>query len=88
MTGFYRHLISLKKQNKALWNGDEGGPMVRFSTGSDSTIFAFSRQKDDNKVVVFLNLSKKNVAVKALPEDLNGEYTDYFGGTEDYSAIS
>lgn len=79
MTGFYRNLISLKKHNKALWNGDEGGPMVKFSTGSDSTIFAFSRQKDDNKVVVFLNLSKKNVALKSLPENLNGEYTE-FGG--------
>jgi glycosidase len=80
MTGFYRKMITLKKQNKALWNGDEGGPMVKFSTGNDSTIFAFSRQKDDSKVVVFLNLSKKNVALKSLPENLNGEYKDYFGG--------
>ncbi|HSN49775.1 MAG TPA: alpha-amylase family glycosyl hydrolase, partial [Bacteroidales bacterium] len=80
MTGFYRQLVSLKKQNKALWNGDDGGPMERFSTGSDSTIFAFSRQKDERKVVVFLNLSKKNVAIKSLPKELKGEYTDYFGG--------
>jgi glycosidase len=80
MTGFYRQLISLKKQNKALWNGDNGGAMERFSTGSDSTIFAFSREKDESKVVVFLNLSKKSVALKSLPKELKGEYTDYFGG--------
>jgi glycosidase len=82
LTGFYRQMVTLKKHNKALWNGDEGGPMVRFSTGNDSTIFAYSRQKDNSKVVVFLNLSKKNVALKSLPENLSGEYTDYFGGVK------
>ncbi len=80
MTGFYRNLISLKKHNKALWNGDDGGPMVRFSTGNDSTIFAYSREKGSSKVLVFLNLSKKNVALKSLPENLNGEYTKFGGG--------
>jgi glycosidase len=43
LTGFYRDLISLKKQNRALWNGDAGGPMVKISTNKDKTIFAFYR---------------------------------------------
>jgi glycosidase len=78
LTGFYKDLISLKKQNKALWNGDEGGPMVRFTTDKDNAVFGFYREKDANRVVVLLNLSKKSTALKSLPGNLNGEYTDYF----------
>ncbi|MEI6050535.1 MAG: alpha-amylase family glycosyl hydrolase [Bacteroidota bacterium] len=78
LTGFYRNLISLKKQNKALWNGDFGGPMVKISTNKDNKVFAFYREKDGNRVVIFLNLSKKGVAIKHVPENLNGDYSDYF----------
>jgi len=78
LTGFYKNLISLKKQYKAIWNGDSGGPMVKIRTNNDNKIFAFYREKDESRVIVLLNLSKKSVAVKPLPADLNGEYTDYF----------
>jgi glycosidase len=78
LTGFYKNLISLKKQYKAIWNGDSGGPMVKIRTNNDNKIFAFYREKDESRVIVLLNLSKKSVAVKLLPADLNGEYTDYF----------
>jgi len=80
LTGFYKDLVSLKQQNKALWNGDAGGPMVRFKTSNDNSIFAFYREKDESRVVVILNLSKKYTALKSLPQNLNGEYIDYFGG--------
>jgi glycosidase len=82
MTGYYRNLISLKKKNEALWNGDAGGPMVLINTGNENSIFAFSREKDDNRVVVFLNLSKKNAAVMPSIENLKGEYLNYFDGTK------
>jgi hypothetical protein len=82
MTGYYRNLVKLKHANKALWNGDEGGPMVKIATDKDSSIYAFSREKDNSRVVVLLNLTKKSVAIKSLPENLNGEYTDYFGGSK------
>jgi glycosidase len=81
MTGFYRNLIKLKHENKAIWNGDAGGPMVKIKTDQDSSIFAFYREKDANRVVVFLNLTKKNIAIKSLPEAIKGEYTDYFSGS-------
>ena len=54
--------------------------MVKIKTNNDNKIFAFYRDKDESRVVVLLNLSKKSVAVKPLPENLNGEYTDYFAG--------
>jgi len=80
MTGYYRRLVSLKKKNKALWNGDSGGPMVMINTGKENSLFAYSREKDDNRVVVFLNLSKSNVAIMPSREQLDDEYLDYFGG--------
>ncbi len=52
--------------------------MVRLSTKKDNAVFAFYREKDANRVVVLLNLSKKKIALKSLPGNLNGEYTDYF----------
>ena len=82
MTGFYRNLIHIKHTYKALWNGDAGGPMVKIPTDKDSSIFAFYREKDDNRVVVFLNLTKKNIALKSLSANINGEYTDYFTGSK------
>jgi glycosidase len=78
LTYFYKSLISLKKSNKALWNGDFGGKMVKIRTNKDRKIFAYSREKDDNRVVVFLNLTKKNVSFKPVLRGLEGEYMDYF----------
>jgi glycosidase len=78
LTGFYKDLISLKKQNKALWNGDAGSPMVKIKTNKDNSVFAFYREKDANRVVVLLNLSKKPVSLKSFPDNLNGDYSDYF----------
>ncbi len=82
MTGFYRNLIHIKHTYKALWNGDAGGPMVRIPTDRDSSIFAFYREKDDNRVVVFLNLTKNKIALKTVSGNINGEYTDYFSGSK------
>jgi glycosidase len=80
LTGFYASLIKLKKGNKALWNGDFGSPMVKIKTGRDNKIFAFYRQKEDSRVVVFLNLTKKSVSFKPVLKSLEGEYTEYFTG--------
>jgi alpha-amylase len=82
MTGYYRNLISLKKKNKALWNGDSGGPMVRIATDNPQSVYAFFREKENSRVVVMLNLTKKNTALKTLPESLNGEYVEFFNGNK------
>lgn len=55
---FYSHLLMLKKNNPALWNGAFGGDFKEINKEQNSTdILAFSRQKDDNEVIVILNLS-------------------------------
>lgn len=80
LTGFYTDLIRLKKENKALWNGDFGGPMVKIKTNRDNKVFAYYREKEGNRVVVFLNLTKKNVSFKPDLKGLDGNYTEYFTG--------
>ncbi len=78
MTGFYRDLIKLRKENPALWNGEFGGPMIKIKTSKDKKVFAFYREKNENRVIVFLNLTKKRVAFKPVLKDLDGEYTEHF----------
>jgi len=55
---FYSHLLMLKKNNPALWNGAFGGDFKEInSIQNSSELLAFSRKKDDNEVIVILNLS-------------------------------
>lgn len=55
----YTKLFQLKKTNKALWNGLAGGEMQRIHTGADEHVFAFTREKEGNKIVAIFNLSNK-----------------------------
>jgi glycosidase len=80
MTAFYTDLIRMKKENKALWNGDSGGKMNRIRTNRDKKLFAFYREKDDNRVLVFMNLTKKPVTFRPDPNKIQGEYTEFFTG--------
>ncbi|MGA1977094.1 MAG: alpha-amylase family glycosyl hydrolase [Bacteroidales bacterium] len=88
LTGFYTGLIRLKKDNRALWNGDFGGPMVKIPTNRDNKIFAYYREKEGNRVVVFLNLTKKDVTFKPELKGLDGEYTEYFTGQKEHFPLS
>ena len=78
LTGFYKDLIKLKKSNLALSNGEFGAKMQMIKTNKDNKVFCFSREKEGNSVLVFLNLSKKAVAITPDLENLKGDYTDYF----------
>lgn len=78
LTSFYQTLTSLKKRNKALWNGEDGGPIHRIATSRDSSVFAFTRQSGDQKVLVICNLSAKPLDIKMKSDDLAGTYTEVF----------
>ena len=55
---FYSQLFMLKKNNPALWNGAFGGNFNEINAKQNSSnLLAFSRKKDDNEVIVILNLS-------------------------------
>jgi glycosidase len=53
---FYTHLLKLKHDNPALWNGKYGGDAQVLETGNDK-VFAFRRAKDHDTVTVTVNLS-------------------------------
>lgn len=80
LTGFYSDLIKMKKGNKCLWNGEFGGKMEIIKTNKDNKVFAYYREKDENRIVVFLNLSKKSVVVKPDLKNIEGKYAEYFTG--------
>jgi 1,4-alpha-glucan branching enzyme len=78
---FYSTLINLKKSNKALWNGDFGGQMIRVTVDRDKEVYAFIRQKGDLKVLCIFNLSPHTLLVKLQGTDYTGNYKDVFRNT-------
>lgn len=77
MADFYRELNQLKKDNKALWNGTAGGP-IEILENNGENVFAFAREKENNQVVVVLNLSEKAQEISISNEKVLGNYISYF----------
>jgi glycosidase len=63
-TTFYTKLNTLRHNNAATWCGDGAAAMQRYSTTADSSIYAFSRERDGQKIVVVANLSNAPVKLK------------------------
>ncbi|WP_367390639.1 alpha-amylase family glycosyl hydrolase [Lewinella sp. LCG006] len=79
---FYHKLFDLKHRNEALWNGEAGGELVKIPTGNDENIYAFTREKNGDKVVVIINLSAQEQALKLTGDNFEGTYADLFSGEE------
>jgi glycosidase len=77
---FYSTLIRIKKENKALWNGNTSGTLTRIHTHSSKEIYAFLREKEGNKVLVILNLTSKPQNVDLVDHAVLGNYTNAFTG--------
>jgi alpha-amylase len=60
---FYKTLFDLKHKNKALWNGEHGGPLVKVKTGNDENIYAFTREKEGE---VFVKSQKEFKAEETI----------------------
>lgn len=52
----YRTLLHLKRENRALWNGSMGGRFQRVNTTSTQKVFAFVREKENDKIFAVFNL--------------------------------
>lgn len=76
----YTTLNNLKKENKALWNGEFGGKMTRIGDGSNQFVYAFYREKDGDRLVALLNLSDKPQKLTINEVELHGKYKDVFTG--------
>jgi len=80
----YSTLLNLKKENRALWNGTEGGRFERVETTADHVLFAYVRESGSDRVLVLMNLSSGYNGGTLLGDNYQGEYTDVFSGESLY----
>ncbi len=74
----YTTLFNEKIKNHALWNGIEGGDMIPVSEPGDTSVIAFVRDKDNDKVFTVFNLSNKEVIANLQSDEIAGSYRDLF----------
>ena len=75
MRGIYTVLDNLKKKNHALWNGQYGGEIKSIDCGNENA-FAFTREKDGNKIFAVFNFSKDIQKIKITSDEISGEYKE------------
>ena len=80
--GIYTKLFDLKHRNKALWNGQWGGTMVRVYNDQQDKVVSFYREKEGNKVLAVFNFSDKPLTVTLNTKHETGTYVDLFSGKQ------
>ena len=76
----YSKLFQLKKNNKALYNGNHGGQVVFLECSDKENIFAFTRSSDEHKIFCVFNLSDEPIECMIKGDSLPGSYKNYFTG--------
>ena len=76
----YTTLFALKHKNQALWNGNRGGEMVRIMNDKMDQIISFVREKNGDKVITLINLSREKVQVSFDTSYDAGTYLNLFSG--------
>ena len=78
----YTKLNNLKTENKALWNGEAGGSMIRLGDGSNYNVFSFYREKDGDKIITIINMSDKPQTFNIDSKVVSGSFKDVFTGVD------
>lgn len=78
----YKKLFALKHANQALWNGADGGVMVRVYNDRMNRVISFYREKNGDKVLPVFNFSDKTQTVQLQSKYFEGTYTDWFSGNQ------
>jgi glycosidase len=76
----YKKLFALKHDNQALWNGENGGQMVRIFNDQPAKVISFSREKNGQKVIPVINFSNTSITVKLQSKYHTGTYRELFSG--------
>lgn len=78
LAAFYRTMFDLKHREPALANGSWGGDQVVLRTDGGDRVYAFTRTKGKNTVLVAVNFGDApvNASYTALPHP--GRYADWF----------
>jgi hypothetical protein len=80
----YTTLFNLKKENKALWNGTDGGQLQRVLTTNNPAIFAFIREKENCKVFEIFNVTNQEKTFTLEGTSYTGSYRDAFSNDSVY----
>jgi glycosidase len=78
---FYTTLLDLKHRNRALWNGADGGDPIFLETDKPGDVLLFMREKEQNRVVVLLNLSPIPQETVLNDARLEGSYSNVFANS-------
>lgn len=74
----FSKIFAEKKKNKALWNGTQGGEMNFINVSSNKNVLAYYREKDDDKIIVIINLSEENSKIFVNENQLWDKYKNLF----------
>ena len=77
---FYKKLLELRKNNAAL---AADASFKKIKAGDEKAIYAFTREKGGNKILVILNLSKTEQAVSITDKGLHSNPYNVFMGTNE-----
>jgi pullulanase/glycogen debranching enzyme len=61
-------------------NGAKGGELKEVKSDHDTTIYAFTREKGNDKIFVVFNMSKDPVQVTLKGKEIAGEYKELMTG--------
>lgn len=75
---FYRSMFELKERQPALWNGPWGGGQTTLRTDGGPRVYAFTRTKGANTVLVAVNFGDAPVSASYQGLVQPGAYTDWF----------
>ena len=78
LASFYRAVFDLKHANHALWNGGEGGDQLRLQTNGGDRVYAFTRTRGANTVLVAVNFGPGPARVSFRGLSRPGYFTDWF----------
>ena len=79
---FFTRLCNLRHTNRALWAGKAGGAVRKIPNDAEDRVYAFTREKAGDRVVVVLNLSKERTTVTLRPGSaVAGAYANVLGSS-------
>ena len=74
----FKQLTKLKRSQAALENGKNRGTLVLYNT-TDNQVFAYSRKKGNNEIVVLLNFNNTATGFKFSGSVPPGKFVNYLG---------
>ena len=78
LASFYQRVFALKHSQPALWNGPWGGPQAALRTDGGERVYAFTRTRRANSVLVAVNFGDSAVTARYSGLAQPGDYSDWF----------